>query len=289
MHPPAPCGAGLFAGIGGFRSGLISIHPPRAGRDQRQRLFATVVYPISIHPPRAGRDFDHGLSSLLMSHFNPPAPCGAGHPGKAEYPVLHEFQSTRPVRGGTKRQRNAAVLHGISIHPPRAGRDISHGGPCGSPGISIHPPRAGRDLIAAAIRRTQTDFNPPAPCGAGRFSDELIEIIDQISIHPPRAGRDCRRGNRYRRTSISIHPPRAGRDSFAAGDMMTEEISIHPPRAGRDNKGISVNPSIIHFNPPAPCGAGQQSCTKFTPCILAQYTIQRAAKLPFAYQQAHFC
>lgn len=46
---------------------------------------------------------------------------------------------------------------------------------------------------------------------------------------------------------------------------------------------------FIHFNPPAPCGAGQQSCTKFTPCILAQCTIQRAAKLLFAYQQAYFC
>lgn len=47
--------------------------------------------------------------------------------------------------------------------------------------------------------------------------------------------------------------------------------------------------NAIHFNPPAPCGAGQQSCTKFIPCILAQYTIQRAAKLLSAYQQAYFC
>ena len=34
------------------------------------------------------------------------------------------FQSTRPVRGGTAPTRCAAPRRPISIHPPRAGRDV---------------------------------------------------------------------------------------------------------------------------------------------------------------------
>ena len=78
-----------------------------------------------------------------------------------------EFQSTRPVRGGTTFPRNGIEAGAISIHPPRAGRDLCvylyralfH--------ISIHPPRAGRDA--------ERDF---------------LWLCAGISIHPPRAGRD---------------------------------------------------------------------------------------------------
>ena len=38
-----------------------------------------------------------------------------------------EFQSTRPVRGGTGDSTVVEQLAKISIHPPRAGRDL--GGP----------------------------------------------------------------------------------------------------------------------------------------------------------------
>ena len=55
---------------------------------------------ISIHPPRAGRD------------ENLPAT-----------PREATFQSTLPVRGGTKRVGTKITVGAISIHPPRAGRD----------------------------------------------------------------------------------------------------------------------------------------------------------------------
>ena len=57
----------------------ISIHPPRAGRDEHGQACRN-DYNISIHPPRAGRDTDSGF--LLLSSIR--------------------FQSTRPVRGGTR-------------------------------------------------------------------------------------------------------------------------------------------------------------------------------------------
>ncbi len=57
-----------------------------------------------------------------------------------------EFQSTRPVRGGTVNVNWKIVALIISIHPPRAGRD-DNGCASDRPAekISIHPPRAGRD------------------------------------------------------------------------------------------------------------------------------------------------
>ena len=38
-----------------------------------------------------------------MPHFNPPAPCGAGPCGYISVAVDDSFQSTRPLRGGTRR------------------------------------------------------------------------------------------------------------------------------------------------------------------------------------------
>ena len=60
-------------------SGLISIHPPRVGRDVMPCTSGYTYPKISIHPPRVGRD------------GTPPGRCSA-RPG---------FQSTLPVWGGT--------------------------------------------------------------------------------------------------------------------------------------------------------------------------------------------
>ena len=77
------------------------------------------------------------------------------------------FQSTRPVRGGTIWRVTSALCWKISIHPPRAGRDLGVPPKIAAKRISIHPPRAGRDDILFFL------------------ANGLI-----ISIHPPRAGRD---------------------------------------------------------------------------------------------------
>ena len=144
----------------------ISIHPPRAGRDVQTGDFGSYKE-ISIHPPRAGRDKLINCRIWLFFDFNPPAPCGAGpRRGDGEMdgcrfqstrPVrggtrvlviakhIVRFQSTRPVRGGTHRQSSAVVVLKISIHPPRAGRDSVIPYKRYFIDISIHPPRAGRD------------------------------------------------------------------------------------------------------------------------------------------------
>ena len=168
-------------------------------------------------------------------NFNPRAPCGARPETNKPLKTAGKFQSTRPVRGATSDGSAGRPCGPISIHAPRAGRDIYLVPQVGVLFvISIHAPRAGRDC-GLRIK----------PRGKG------------ISIHAPRAGRDGYRGLAIYFTKISIHAPRAGRDrrpdllsGMLSGFQSTRPvrgatsgtvskcaniyISIHAPRAGRD-------------------------------------------------------
>ena len=77
------------------------------------------------------------------------------------------FQSTRPVRGATCTHNIFWKYHFVSIHAPRAGRDLFCLCRSIQTFVSIHAPRAGRDDIDA---------------------DTCYD--SQVSIHAPRAGRD---------------------------------------------------------------------------------------------------
>ena len=57
-------------------------------------------------------------------------------------------------------------------------------------GISIHAPRAGRDLTLMTVFQKDYYFNPRAPCGARPYPGVRQERYGAISIHAPRAGRD---------------------------------------------------------------------------------------------------
>ena len=192
--------------------------------------------------------------------------------------LLILFQSTRPVRGGTYPVGESYNSAEISIHPPRAGRDLKQFLPSHAVEFQSTRPVRGGTVQRVAKIFEMVDFNPPAPCGAGPQSqmslecragfqstrpvrggtcdaDDLFEDC-RISIHPPRAGRDpLFIHSRYSRT-ISIHPPRAGRDFEYTIPALTIDISIHPPRAGRDAMRVTRNIRGFDFNPPAPCGAG---------------------------------
>ena len=80
-------------------------------------------------------------------------------------------------------------------------------------GISIHPPRVGRDRTIYRLVAPARDFNPPSPCGEGRGSCHDIHI-DLSDFNPPSP---CGEGlvvsaQFIADQKISIHPPRVGRD-----------------------------------------------------------------------------
>ena len=58
----------------------VSIHAPRAGRDQYAALCKAFLT-VSIHAPRAGRDITQVSIILRLFGFNPRAPRGARRDG----------------------------------------------------------------------------------------------------------------------------------------------------------------------------------------------------------------
>ena len=189
FNPPAPCGAGHSRSD--TTRGIENFNPPApcgAGPAADKHADGGICH---FNPPAPCGAGLHAQSDHQQERdFNPPAPCGAGlwYTLTAHSPA--GFQSTRPMRGGTIKRGSRSSswiisIHpphagrdkitdrpkagkGISIHPPHAGRDDKDKDNSASPFISIHPPHAGRDAWASVQRPCYRNFNPPAPCGAGR-------------------------------------------------------------------------------------------------------------------------
>ena len=140
--------------------GGISIHPPLTGRDGAARGFGT-AFPISIHPPLAGRD--PGTMSRIT--------------------IFRQFQSTRPLRGGTWLQPQRKVNGHISIHPPLAGRDLLMGSSAMSIANFNPPAPCGAGQMREILGTNRYDFNPPAPCGAGLQFRHIGEPV--LYFNPP--------------------------------------------------------------------------------------------------------
>ena len=189
------------------------------------------------------------------------------------------FQSTRPVRGATVLDQRCVGCVAISIHAPRAGRDLDiythvrdgqlfqstrpvRGATLDfasiivdHPAISIHAPRAGRDKPHILTHTGASYFNPRAPCGA-----RLPKFWYKWTKSGFQSTRPVRGATRQScwtmpNAAISIHAPRAGRDEPDGTYSQVRVISIHAPRAGRDELQSLSASALSNFNPRAPCGA----------------------------------
>ena len=202
----------------------ISIHPPRAGRDAA-KVRANRNGVISILAPRAGRDWRYSLTCFPKLSFQSTRPVrGATRHDPEAAAYYAKFQSTRPVRGATVAVLPVLALLDISIHAPRAGRDADH---------RAHAPRP-------------RHFNPRAPCGARPPCAQSSSASRQFQSTRPVRGATKDGRIWTPENIISIHAPRAGRDE--GGALLRparERISIHAPRAGRDSK--SIQNYFTHF------------------------------------------
>ena len=149
------------------------------------------------------------------------------------------FQSTHPVRGGTKRSAawSPAAKH---FNPPT---------PCG-----VGP-------SGQTKRASPKHFNPPTPCGVGRKVTDHIITGDGISIHPPRAGWDwwtCSSVSEAGKFQ-STHPVRGGTSQPTGTRPVPQFQSTHPVRGGT-RQSICSYGVRYHFNPPTPCGVGHCGC-----------------------------
>ena len=100
---------------------------------------------------------------LRLHYFNPHSPCGERPTGWGAYRIRHEFQSTLPLRGATRRTRAASRHLSISIHTPLAGSDRARTDRWSRQRISIHTPLAGSDSPSQDSISDQREFQSTLP------------------------------------------------------------------------------------------------------------------------------
>ena len=147
FNPRAPCGARLWTPTVCAISGHFNPRAPCGARRYGHNERPSHREYFNPRAPCGARLQAAGLNPVLSANFNPRAPCGARPVPHAFLIAEPLFQSTRPVRGATHVSKMETKL--LTDFNPRA--------PCGArlnlikyhqtrKGISIHAPRAGRDL-----------------------------------------------------------------------------------------------------------------------------------------------
>ena len=258
----ATAGAGIFQPARIFQSTL-----PARGATARDAGLDTGII-ISIHAPRTGSDDEEKLLLLELLHFNPRSPHGERHHRRADCPIRFDFnprsphgerrcripgipcralfQSTLPARGATWYNIIVRGWCVISIHAPRTGSDDVDGAvDVVHLAISIHAPRTGSDLRRNFLHR----------------------LVQRISIHAPRTGSDPSPSGRLsRRMSISIHAPRTGSDLVACYTDIERELfqSTLPARGATYQRPSSLRTSG-YFNPRSPHGERRAPATSGRP------------------------
>ena len=81
------------------------------------------IHVISIHTPLAGSDRKTLKTSANSWNFNPHSPCGERPATVTLFFPDTLFQSTLPLRGATRLQKQSGMTIKISIHTPLAGSD----------------------------------------------------------------------------------------------------------------------------------------------------------------------
>ena len=198
--------------------------------------------------PREGHDYDFITKLPAAKDFNPRAPRGARPFNQsAELNVLYIFQSTCPARGTTIPTSIAKVTTLFQSTCPARGT---------TPRPPIH-------------RIKGTDFNPRAPRGARLGSAPRGYCSFEFQSTCPARGTTCCKPPGARNCTISIHVPREGHDADFMLLAPDDNISIHVPREGHDLMRRHIRTRVHYFNPRAPRGARQQTCTIFS-CRFAQ-------------------
>ena len=150
-------------------------------------------------------------------NFNPRAPCGARLPLEKHRLLFCLFQSTRPVRGATG--SCGAYNHGNTI--------------------SIHAPRAGRDIRPFTLVTVVFYFNPRAPCGARQSAyGQPWMYLRYFNPRAPCGARPAIRSVILQSRTFQSTRPVRGATGTISGTAYAEDISIHAPRAGRDPPSV---------------------------------------------------
>ncbi len=236
----------------------VSIHAPRAGRDD-----AAVSMPSSsrrcFNPrARAGRDARAGMRRRDATCFNPRARAGRDVRRTCRWSRSSRvFQSTRPR--GARRPHARPPGSRTRFQSTRPARGATDAMVCSMPmRVSIHAPRAGRDH-ASASQTPGTGFNPRARAGRDVTSTVADDDAGQFQSTRPARGATVPADSGPRATCFNPRA-RAGRD-WSPSTPFTHRACFNPraPRGARRRRLVRCDPIRLCFNPRAPRGARRTS------------------------------
>ena len=213
FNPRTPRGVRLVPTDTSLAPSPISIHAPREGCDEPDRVVTLETLKISIHAPREGCDSMTPAVRLSSMNFNPRTPRGV--------------RRASP-RGG----------HGhlpISIHAPREGCDLR---PSITPAERLNfNPRTPRGVLLPAVKSVveALQFQSTHPArGATQAIDRVKQWGSFQSTHPARGATDAGLSNQGRSGNFNPRTPRGVRRHRLRWQFGQQPISIHAPREGCD-------------------------------------------------------
>ena len=154
------------------------------------------------------------------------------------------------MRGGTATAPENLVPGSISIHPPHAGWDGGN-----------HPGQADRAY-----------FNPPTPCGVGRWMRPTRMPATKFqSTHPMRGGTVALQKLLGLSIFQSTHPIRGGTPLLLAASHPPPDFNPPTPY-GVGLCSAKCLPDAAYFNPPTPYGVGPTNLAIFEGLVEFQST-----------------
>ena len=167
-----------------------------------------------------------------------------------------KFQSTRPIRGATRRWRGWPRGGRISIHAPHTGRDQDCGILRVEQRISIHAPHTGRDgANLAPLRVSRISIHAPHTGRDPVFDEEYRIPLEFQSTRPIRGATVSIINPYYVEMDFNPRAPYGARLQALIGTVPAGFISIHAPHTGRDVFCLAAESCFTYFNPRAPYGA----------------------------------
>ena len=215
--------------------GVVSIHAPRAGRDPRHAGRCQDSGGFNPRAPRGARRTAVSVGTSFAA-FQSTRPARGATTTNRPPNWRRMFQSTRPARGATcGEQPRTSARSCFNPRAPRGARRYAPFEVAAPWTVSIHAPRAGRDVSRERTSLGAICFNPRAPRGARRMSDWSAATLMAFQSTRPARGATALKGHGKRPFWFQSTRPARGATNSKGQYSFQERVSIHAPRAGRDD------------------------------------------------------
>ena len=176
-------------------------------------------------------------------NFNPRAPYGARLAGQVYFRGSRPFQSTRPIRGATRRGRRGRRQGPISIHAPHTGRD----------GVAL-----GQNLELVLFQSTR-----PIRGATPKVAAKVARFCAFQSTRPIRGATCLGNGRIHRQVNFNPRAPYGARQQRKRREKALQKFQSTRPIRGATRRRRAAPNTPGDFNPRAPYGARLAACIRF--------------------------